>query len=125
MLLPTVMEFNRMVCRERFSQIGRALRTKKSDDRDAINAVSELIAEVGIGKRLGDVGATSAHYGAWAQAAQEDILSAQQPAYRQPGTDCRTVRRQRNDPDATLAASYPAYGIAHVGRIRRLRRIRQ
>ncbi len=26
MLLPTVMEFNRMVCRERFSQIGRALR---------------------------------------------------------------------------------------------------
>lgn len=44
MLLPTVMEFNRMVCRDRFSQIGRALRTKKSDDRDAINAVSELIA---------------------------------------------------------------------------------
>lgn len=28
MLLPTVMEFNRMVCRDRFSQIGRALRTK-------------------------------------------------------------------------------------------------
>ncbi|HFG3507140.1 TPA: hypothetical protein ACGGLE_000006 [Escherichia coli] len=28
-------------------------------------------------------------------------------------------------PDATLAASYPAWGIAHVGRIRRLRRIRQ
>ncbi|MCZ5895487.1 iron-containing alcohol dehydrogenase, partial [Escherichia coli] len=52
MLLPTVMEFNRMVCRERFSQVGRALRTKKSDDRDAINAVSELIAEVGINKRL-------------------------------------------------------------------------
>ncbi|MGU0160166.1 hypothetical protein ACVXHB_05470 [Escherichia coli] len=29
-------------------------------------------------------------------------------------------------PDATLAASYPAYGIAtHAGRIRRSRRIRQ
>ncbi|AUZ90590.1 hypothetical protein BXO92_05870 [Escherichia coli] len=28
-------------------------------------------------------------------------------------------------PDATLDASYPAWGIAHVGRIRRLRRIRQ
>ncbi|HCS4526918.1 TPA: hypothetical protein ORP08_003541, partial [Escherichia coli] len=28
-------------------------------------------------------------------------------------------------PDAMLAASYPAYGIAHVGRIRRSRRIRQ
>ncbi|EEX9086857.1 ethanolamine utilization ethanol dehydrogenase EutG [Escherichia coli] len=79
MLLPTVMEFNRMVCRERFSQIGRALRTKKSDDRDAINAVSELIAEVGIGKRLGDVGATSAHYGAWAQAALEDICLRSNP----------------------------------------------
>lgn len=60
MLLPTVMEFNRMVCRDRFSQIGRALRTKKSDDRDAINAVSELIAEVGIGKRLGDFVVASA-----------------------------------------------------------------
>lgn len=68
-----------MVCRERFSQIGRALRTKKSDDRDAINAVSELIAEVGIGKRLGDVGATSAHYGAWAQAALEDICLRSNP----------------------------------------------
>ncbi|EFN0169214.1 ethanolamine utilization ethanol dehydrogenase EutG [Escherichia coli] len=79
MLLPTVMEFNRMVCRERFSQIGRALRTKKSDDRDAINAVSELIVEVGIGKRLGDVGATSAHYGAWAQAALEDICLRSNP----------------------------------------------
>ncbi|END6675093.1 ethanolamine utilization ethanol dehydrogenase EutG [Escherichia coli] len=79
MLLPTVMEFNRMVCRERFSQIGRALRTKKSDDRDAINAVSELIAEVRIGKRLGDVGATSAHYGAWAQAALEDICLRSNP----------------------------------------------
>ncbi|OKV04980.1 hypothetical protein AWP75_05650 [Escherichia coli] len=28
-------------------------------------------------------------------------------------------------PDATLAASYPTWGIAHVGRIRRSRRIRQ
>ncbi|ECC0129246.1 ethanolamine utilization protein EutH [Salmonella enterica subsp. enterica] len=46
MLLPTVMGFNRMVCRERFSQIGRALTNKKSDDRDAIAAVSELIAAV-------------------------------------------------------------------------------
>ncbi|WDB77709.1 ethanolamine utilization ethanol dehydrogenase EutG [Escherichia albertii] len=79
MLLPTVMEFNRMVCRDRFSQIGRALRTKKSDDRDAISAVSELIAEVGIGKRLAEVGATTGHYGAWAQAALEDICLRSNP----------------------------------------------
>lgn len=52
MLLPTVMGFNRMVCRERFSHIGRALTNKKADDRDAINAVSELISEVGQTKRL-------------------------------------------------------------------------
>ncbi len=52
---------------------------EKSDNHDAINAVSELIAEVGIGKRLGDVGATSAHYGAWAQAAQEDICLRSNP----------------------------------------------
>lgn len=69
MLLPTVMGFNRMVCRERFSQIGRALTNKKSDDRDAIAAVSELIAEVGQSKRLADAGAKPEHYSAWAQAA--------------------------------------------------------
>lgn len=62
MLLPTVMGFNRMVCRERFSHIGRALTNKKSDDRDAISAVIELIAEVGQTKRLADVGAKPEHY---------------------------------------------------------------
>ena len=94
------MEFNRMVCRDRFSQIGRALRTKKSDDRDAINAVSELIAEVGIGKRLGDVGATSAHYGAWAQAALEDICLRSNP---------RTASSlARKKPPISHASSVPA-----------------
>uniref|UniRef100_UPI00203A5CB7 iron-containing alcohol dehydrogenase n=1 Tax=Enterobacter hormaechei TaxID=158836 RepID=UPI00203A5CB7 len=47
MLLPTVMRINRMVCRERFSQIGRALTAKKTDDHEAIAAVEALIAEVG------------------------------------------------------------------------------
>ncbi|MCP0559236.1 iron-containing alcohol dehydrogenase, partial [Salmonella enterica subsp. enterica serovar Kentucky] len=79
MLLPTVMGFNRMVCRERFSQIGRALTNKKSDDRDAIAAVSELIAEVGQSKRLADAGAKSEHYSAWAQAALEDICLRSNP----------------------------------------------
>ncbi|ECI4751664.1 ethanolamine utilization ethanol dehydrogenase EutG [Salmonella enterica subsp. diarizonae] len=79
MLLPTVMGFNRMVCRERFSQIGRALTHKKSDDRDAIAAVSELITEVGQSKRLADVGAKPEHYSAWAQAALEDICLRSNP----------------------------------------------
>ncbi|ECG8590064.1 ethanolamine utilization ethanol dehydrogenase EutG [Salmonella enterica subsp. salamae] len=79
MLLPTVMGFNRMVCRERFSHIGRALTHKKSDDRDAITAVSELIAEVGQSKRLTDVGARPEHYSVWAQAALEDICLRSNP----------------------------------------------
>lgn len=79
MLLPTVMGFNRMVCRERFSQIGRALTNKKSDDRDAIAAVSELIAEVGQSKRLADAGTKPEHYSAWAQAALEDICLRSNP----------------------------------------------
>ncbi len=79
MLLPTVMGFNRMVCRERFSQIGRALTNKKSDDRDAIAAVCELIAEVGQSKRLADAGAKPEHYSAWAQAALEDICLRSNP----------------------------------------------
>ncbi|QDP33838.1 ethanolamine utilization ethanol dehydrogenase EutG [Klebsiella pneumoniae] len=79
MLLPTVMEFNRMVRRARFSQIGRALTGKKTDDREAIAAVRELIAEVGLTMRLTEAGATSAHYDAWAQAAQEDICLRTNP----------------------------------------------
>ncbi|HCJ1733593.1 TPA: ethanolamine utilization ethanol dehydrogenase EutG [Klebsiella pneumoniae] len=79
MLLPTVMEFNRMVRRARFSQIGRALTGKKTDDREAVAAVRELIAEVGLTMRLTEAGATSAHYAAWAQAAQEDICLRTNP----------------------------------------------
>ena len=79
MLLPTVMGFNRMVCRGRFSQIGRALTGKKTGDREAIAAVRELIAEVGLTMRLTEAGATSAHYAAWAQAAQEDICLRTNP----------------------------------------------
>ncbi|QMI06042.1 ethanolamine utilization ethanol dehydrogenase EutG [Citrobacter sp. RHB25-C09] len=79
MLLPTVMGFNRLVCRERFGQIGRALINKKADDRDAISAVSELIGEVGLTKRLTDVGATPAHYSGWAQAALVDICLRSNP----------------------------------------------
>ncbi len=84
-----------MVCRERFSQVGRALRTKKSDDRDAINAVSELIAEVGINKRLADVGATTGHYGAWAQAAQEDICLRSNPRTARSRLSACTQRRNK------------------------------
>lgn len=78
MLLPTVMGFNRMVCRERFSQIGRALTNKKSDDRDAIAAVSELIAEVGQSNGWLMLAPTR-HYSAWAQAALEDICLRSNP----------------------------------------------
>lgn len=79
MLLPTVMRFNRMVCRERFSQIGRALTAKKADDHEAIAAVEALIAEVGLSKRLSDAGAKPEHFSAWAQAAQEDICLRTNP----------------------------------------------
>lgn len=78
-LLPTVMEFNRMVCRERFSQIGRALTGKKADGHEAIAAVRELIADVGLSKRLTDVGATPQHFSAWAQGALEDICIRSNP----------------------------------------------
>ena len=79
MLLPTVMGFNRMVCRGRFSQIGRALTGRKTDDLEAIAAVRELIAEVGLMMRLSDAGATPAHYATWAQAAQDDICLRTNP----------------------------------------------
>ena len=79
MLLPTVMAFNRMVCRERFRQIGRALIAKKTDAPEAIAAVEALIAEVGLSKRLSDAGAKPEHFSAWAQAAQEDICLRANP----------------------------------------------
>ena len=92
MLLPTVMEFNRMVCRERFSQVGRALRTKIRRIVTLLMRVSELIAEVGI-KRMGDVGADiCALRRTWAQAALEDIGLRSNPRTASPGADCRPVR---------------------------------
>ncbi len=105
MLLPTVMGFNRMVCRERFSQIGRALTNKKSDDRDAIAAVSELIAEVGQSKRLADAGAKPEHYSAWAQAALEDIC-LRSNTHRHTGTDYRPVRGCRVMPVGRIRCSH-------------------
>ena len=45
----------------------------------AINAVSELISEVGQTKRLSDVGAKPEHYSAWAHAALEDICIRSNP----------------------------------------------
>lgn len=79
MLLPTVMEFNRLVCRERFGSVGRALTGKKTDDRDTIAAIKEFIGDVGLTTRLGDAGAKPAHYSAWAQAALEDICIRSNP----------------------------------------------
>ncbi len=92
MLLPTVMEFNRMVRRARFSQIGRALTGKKTDDREAIAAVRELIAEVGLTMRLTEAGATSAHYDALGASGAGGHLFAHQSTHRQPGADYRAVR---------------------------------
>jgi alcohol dehydrogenase len=78
MLLPTVMRFNRMVCRERFSQIGRALTAKNRRPR-GYRRREALIAEVGLSKRLSDAGAKPEHFSAWAQAAQEDICLRTNP----------------------------------------------
>ncbi len=61
MLLPTVMGFNRMVCGA-LQPDRRALTGRKTDDLEAIAAVRELIAEVGLTMRLSDAGATPAHY---------------------------------------------------------------
>jgi alcohol dehydrogenase len=67
-----------MVCRERFSQIGRALTGKKP-------TTARLSPPCGADrrsrpdKRLSDAGATPEHYSAWAQAAQEDICLRTNP----------------------------------------------
>lgn len=79
MLLPTIMGFNRMVCRERFAQIGQTLTGKPLDDGAAITVVSDLIAEVGLTKRPGDAGAKSDYYATWAQGALEDICLRSNP----------------------------------------------
>lgn len=79
MLLPTVMMFNRMVCRERFGHIGFALTNKPSDDHAAIAAVRELINDVGLTKRLSEAGAKPEHYSVWARAALDDICIRSNP----------------------------------------------
>lgn len=95
MLLPTVMEFNRMVRRAHFSQIGRALTGKKTDDREAIAAVRELIAEVGLTMRLTEAGATSAHYAARRKRRRRTSVCA--PIHAPPaGSRLSSCTRRRN-----------------------------
>ena len=79
MLLPTIMSFNRLVCRERYASVGRALTGKKGDAESAISAVSQLIAEVGITQSLREAGANPADFEGWAQAALADICIRTNP----------------------------------------------
>lgn len=79
MLLPGVMTFNSLVCRDRYSVIGRALTGGKTGAQGAIDAVSALISEVGLTGRLADYGATPEHYDDWARAALEDICIRTNP----------------------------------------------
>ena len=82
MLLPTVMEFNRMVRRARFSQIGRALtgRRARADRRGrSDDAADGGWRDVRALRRLGASGA-GGH------------LFAHQSTHRQPGADYRAVR---------------------------------
>jgi alcohol dehydrogenase class IV len=56
-LLPHVMEFNRGAAPERFEAVGEAMGVGK-DAKAAVRKTHELIEEIGIPKRLSDVGVT-------------------------------------------------------------------
>lgn len=79
MLLPTVMRFNRLVCRDRYCTLGSALTGHHTEASAAIDAVEAFIGDVGLTRGLADYGATAEHYGGWAQGALEDICIRTNP----------------------------------------------
>jgi alcohol dehydrogenase len=72
LLLPSVMDFNRLVCKRAFAEIGHALSGRLLEPEQAIEHVRCLIAEIGLPTNLRDAGGKVDDFADFARAALED-----------------------------------------------------
>ncbi len=78
-LLPSVMNFNQLVCKQAFCEIGHALSGRIVEPREAIDCVQNLIIDLGLPANLRDAGGNPDDFAAFAEAAIEDPSLASNP----------------------------------------------
>lgn len=78
-MLPSIMRFNLLVCKQAYAEIGLALTGKIIDGSATIDAIEALIAELGLPKNLREVGAGTADFDAFADMALQDICLGTNP----------------------------------------------
>ena len=78
-MLPQVMEFNRLVCKRTFAEIGHALTRETCDAAGTIRAIAQLIEDVGLGGNLASYGGQESDYAEFARAALQDVCIQSNP----------------------------------------------
>lgn len=79
LMLPAVMRFNRLVCKQAYSEIGHALTQRQVTDMEAIEAVEQLISDVELAQSLPSLGGKQEDYIGFAKAALQDICIRTNP----------------------------------------------
>lgn len=78
-LLPAVMRFNRLVCKQAYTEIGHALTGRQVTDIGAIEAVEQLISDVELAQTLPSLGGKREDFAGFASAALQDICIKTNP----------------------------------------------
>lgn len=78
-MLPAVMRFNQLVCKQSFAEIGHALTGQTLDANATIDTVQQLIYELGLTKSLNAFGAKAEDLPALAQTAIQDACLKTNP----------------------------------------------
>ncbi|WP_058913292.1 iron-containing alcohol dehydrogenase [Entomohabitans teleogrylli] len=78
-MLPAVMNYNRLACQETYARIGLALTQRHGDALAAIAAVEQLIAEVELEGDLSAIGAREADFAGFARDALNDVCITTNP----------------------------------------------
>ena len=79
LLLPSVMHYNRLVCKQAYAGLGMALAGRVMTDLEVIAAVQQLIVDVGLPSSLQVAGVKPEDFSTMADAALADICAASNP----------------------------------------------
>ena len=78
-ILPSVMHFNRLVCRKTYPEIGLALTGRMMDAEETVRSVQQLIVDVGLPANLVEAGARKEDFPRFAKDARVDPCLASNP----------------------------------------------
>ena len=78
-MLPSVMHFNRLVCRKRYPEIGLALSGRMMDAEETVRCVQQLIVELGLPANLVEAGARKEDFARFSVDALDDPCLSSNP----------------------------------------------